>query len=178
MKKFIGYVLILTLLLVCISSCSGYNKIMRDHLSNPANYQTFDVVLTDMCYQDPSNHKILRDFDKQDFLNYDITIYVTFETIEDISAFLGHSPNLDIPLEEYEISLHIPRDNSKVLFNNGFYENISSGDKITITSSNWVYMDSDFFYVAQVEYNGVMYLSFDDGLKNITDMMNKNKSLI
>ena len=38
-------------------------------------------------------------------------------------------------------------------------------------------MDSEFFYIAQVEYDGTEYLNFEDGLENIVDMMDKDKSL-
>ena len=39
-------------------------------------------------------------------------------------------------------------------------------------------MDGYFYFIASVEHDGVVYLDFEEGLKNITQMMKKNKSLI
>lgn len=178
MKKIISFLLIATSLCVLLSSCSGYNKIMRDHLSDAANYQDYTVTLVDMYYKDTSNGETRRDFDNQDFVDYDVNISVTFETVEQVSAFLGGSPNKNKPLEDYKFSLVIHAANNRILFENGFYENIAIGNKINIIASDWIYMDGNFFYVAQVEYDGVVYLDFEDGLKNITDHMDENKSLL
>ena len=111
------------------------------------------------------------------FSNYETVFIVTFETTEDVRAFLGGTPNPDIPLQEFDFALHVNSDNSKILHSNGFYDSVSLGDKITVTVSSWIYMDGDFFYIAQLECDGTEYLTFDEGLKNIVDMMNKNKSL-
>ena len=149
---------------------------MYDHLSDPDNYHTFEAVIIDMCYQN-SNNDIIHDFESTEFLEYDVVIYVKFESYENVSAFLGGDANTDVPIEDYTISLEISIDNSKSLYENGFYEDISLGDRINITSSSWIYMDSQFFYIAQLEYNGKEYLTFEEGLKNIVDMMEKDKSI-
>ena len=52
------------------------------------------------------------------------------------------------------------------------------GEKISVKVSDFIYMDSEYFYVVQLEYNGKEYLNFEEGLKNLVDMMNKNKSLL
>lgn len=176
MKKILCYIIFFAVSISCFSSCSGYNKIMYGHLSDPDNYHTFEAVIVDMCYQN-SNHDIIHDFESIEFLEYEVMIHIEFESYENVSAFLGRSANADIPIEDFEFSLEVPIDNSKILYENGFYNDISLGDKINVTSSSWTYMDGDFFYVAHVEHNGVVYLDFESGLKNIVDMMNKNKSL-
>ena len=176
MKKILGYIIFFAILLTCFSSCSGYNKIMYDHLSDPDNYHAFEAVIVDMCYQN-SNRDIIYDFESTDFLEYETVIHIEFESYENVSAFLGRSANTDIPIDDFKVSLEIPIDNSKILYENGFYKDIALGDKINVTSSSWTYMDGDFFYVAHIEHNGVTYLDFEAGLKNIIDMMNKNKSL-
>ena len=176
MKKILSCIIFFAVLLTCFSSCSGYNKIMRDHLSDPDSYHTFEAVIVDMCYQN-SNYDIIHDFENADFLEYEIVINIKFENYENVSAFLGGSVNTDIPIEDFVFSLEIPVDNNKILYENGFYEDISLGDKINVTSSSWIYMDGNFFYVARIEHNGVIYLDFETGLNNIVDMMNKNKSL-
>ena len=178
MRKIICLTIIVTLLLVCLSSCSGYNKIMIAHLSAPENYHTYKAVVVDMYYQNPQTRELLRNFASSDCCEQDVTIVIKlWENIEEILPFLGSNPDPDVPLESYEISLFITADNSKVLYENGFYEAVSIGDKIEVTASNWIYMDGNFFYVAQVVFDDVVYLNFEDGLHNILDMMNQNKSL-
>ena len=177
MRKIVGLIVVISLLLVGISSCSGYNKNMRDHLSDPENYRTYEAVLTDMCYVDPKTREEFRDFKNTDFLGYDVILFVKFETVETVSKFLGGQPNPDIPLDEFQFALTIPVENSEILYENGFYTDIALGEKICVRSSDWVYMDGDFFYIAQLEYNHTVYLSFEAGLKNIIEMLQKNKSL-
>jgi len=178
MKKLLLFAVITALILVCFSSCSGYNKVMRDYLSDSENYQTYEVILADIYYRDPVSHEIVRDFENSSFSEHEVTFSINFfENAEDLIPFLGGKIDSDADLDAYEIHLYILADNNKILYENGFYENISLGEKIKVTTSNWIYMDSEFFYVAQVEYQGSVYLSFEDGLKNIIELMDKNKSL-
>ena len=176
MKKIIGFIIFFAILLTSFSSCTGYNQIMYNHLSNPDNYRTFEAVIVDLFYQN-SNRDIVRNFESTEFLEYEVVIYIEFESYEDISVFLGGNANTAIPVEDFEISLEISVDNSNILYENGFYKDIAMGDIINVTSSSWIYMDANFFYVAHIERNGVVYLDFESGLENIVDMMNKNKSI-
>ena len=177
MKKYIALMIVISLLLVCCTSCSGYNGIMRKHLSDPENYRTYEAVLVDMCYVDPKTGEQYRDFENNDFLGYDVILFVNFETVENVTNFLGGQPNPDMPPDEFKFALEITAENSKILYENGFYNDVVVGDQIRVRSSDWIYMDGDFFYVAQLEYKDTVYLSFDDGLKNMIEMINKNKSL-
>lgn len=177
MKKFSCFILILVFLLLALTSCSGYNKIMREHLSDPENYQAYEAILTDIYYRDPVTKEVIGDLEKSKITDYETVIIVTFETTEDVRTFLGGTPNHDMSPEEFNFELHVNSYNSKILHSNRFYESVSLGDKITVTASSWIYMDGDFFYIAHLECDGTEYLPFDEGLKNIVDMINKNKSI-
>ena len=54
---------------------------------------------------------------------------------------------------------------------------ICEGDRITVKCSTWIYMDATFYYVAEMKIQDKIFLSFDDGLKNIIKYVNDNKSL-
>jgi hypothetical protein len=177
MKKYISFMIVVSLLSFCFSSCSGYNGIMRNHLSDPENYRTYEAVLVDMCYVNPNTGEQSRDFENDDFLDCDVILFVNFETVENVAKFLGGQPNPDMPLDEFKFALEITAENSKILYENGFYTDVVVGDQIRVRSSDWIYMDGDFFYIAQLEYKDTVYLSFDDGLKNMIEIINKNKSL-
>ena len=177
MKKTISLIVILSLVLISLSSC-GYNKIMRDYLSDSDNYRTVNVILDEIIYQDPRTYETINNFDPSKRFDCVAIYQVSFETIEDVSYFFDFSPDPNVPLEEYRFTFKVISDNNKVLCENGFYDKISIGDSICIRASNWDYMDGSFDYIAQIEYDGTEYLSFEEGLKNIIDMMNKNKSLL
>ena len=55
-------------------------------------------------------------------------------------------------------------------------EEIRDGDKITVRCSTWIYMDSPFYYVAELKNQDKTFLSFNDGLKNIKEYIDNNKS--
>ena len=178
MKKFSCFTLVLALLLLALVSCSGYNKIMRDHLKNSNNYQTREVFLKDFYYIDPSTNEKKRDFTAQEFSDNDVIFEVSFfNSVEELRPFLGGSPNESIPLEEYKFQFRVIKSNSKILLTNDFFNHITVGEKISVKVSDFIYMDNNYFYIAQLEYNGKEYLTFDEGLKNIVDMMDKNRSL-
>ena len=178
MKKIACLTVIIALIFVVFTSCSGYNRTMRDHLGNADNYQTFEVILKDLYYIDTSTNEKVRNFSGDDFLDKDIIFEVSFfNNIEELKPFLGSTPSEDIPLEEYKFQFSVTKENSKILFLNDFYNCVSLEEKISVKVSSYIYMDSEFFYIAQVEHDGIEYLSFEEGLKNIVDMMDKDKSL-
>ena len=155
MKKILLFFLVL--LLIFLSSCNGYNKIMRNHLSDPENYGTYQAIIVECTTE---------------------SLTVTFEDRESIRKFLGADSDPEIPMEEYRFTLVLTKENSQLLTKSGFYETVSAGDKITIRASNYIYMDSNFFQIAMIEHGETVYLPFEKGLQNIITMMENNKSLL
>lgn len=178
MKRILCFIFILVLLSASLVSCSGYNKIMRNHLKNEDNYRTCEVYLKDFYYIDPSSDEKKRDFTERTSIDANIIFEVSFfNSVEELKPFLGGSPNENILLEEYIFQFYVTKENGNVLLSNNFFNDIPIGERFSVKVSDFIYMDSEFFYVAQLEYNGKEYLSFEKGLENIVNMMNKNKSL-
>lgn len=178
MKKLVCLAILFAILLTCFTSCSGYNKTMRKYLENAENYHTYEVFLEDVYYIDPSTNEKKRDITDQDFLDNDIFLEISFfNSIEELRPFLGGTPNEDTPPEEYKFRFRVTKSNSNILASNGFYTDVSIGEKINVKVSDLIYMDSEFFYIAKLECGGKEYLNFEEGLKNIADMVNKDKSL-
>ncbi len=150
MKRFLSLVLTIILLL-SMTACSGYNDIMREHLGNKDNYYTIEATFCS-------------------YKEADDCIYL-YITAEDKSAFDSSESSSE------EIRLELVGDNCDVL--NEFFANgeISEDDKITVKCSTWIYMDSTFYYVAEIKIQDKPLLSFEDGLENIIKYMNDNKSL-
>ena len=139
------------ILLLTLTACSGYNGIMREHLSNEDNYYVIDATFC--SYKETDNR---------------IYLYVS---VEDKSAFDSSEVNSE------EIRLELVGNNCKALSEVLAKEEIREGDRITVKCSTWIYMDSTFYYVAEIKNQDKIFLSFDDGLKNITKYVNNNKAL-
>ena len=142
----------LTIMLLLSMTACGYNRIMREHLSNEANYH--DVEATFCSYKEIDDR---------------VYLYVS---VEDKSAFDSSEANSE------EIRLELVGDNCNVLSEVLAKEEIREGDRITVKCSTWIYMDSTFYYVAEIKNQDKIFLSFDDGLKNITKYVNDNKALL
>ena len=150
MKKKL-FILFATVLLLSMTACNGYNGIMREHLSNEDNYQ--DIEATFCSYKESGDR---------------IYLYVF---VEDKAAFDSSEANSE------EIRLELVGDNCKVLSEALAKEEICEGNRITVKCSTWIYMDSTFYYVAELKTQSQTFLSFDDGLKNIIKYVNNNKAL-
>ena len=151
MKKML-FILFATVLLLSMTACNGYNGIMREYLSNEDNYQ--DVEATFCSYKESGDR---------------IYLYVS---VEDKSAFDSSEANSE------EIRLELVGDNCNVLSEVLAKEEICEGDRITVKCSTWIYMDSTFYYVAEIKNQDKIFLSFDDGLKSIIKYVNDNKALL
>ena len=150
MKRTLLFLLTISLLL-SMTACSGYNGIMREHLSNEENY--CDIEATFCSYKETDDR---------------IYLYVV---VEDKSVFDSSEVNSE------EIRLELVGDNCKALSEVLAKEEIREGDRITVKCSTWIYMDSTFYYVAEIKNQDKTFLSFDDGLKNIIKYVNDNKAL-
>ena len=61
---------------------------------------------------------------------------------------------------------------------NGFYDIISMDAPVEITTSSFIYMDANHFFIASVSYNETVYLHFEDGITGIIEFINDHKSLL
>ena len=72
----------------------------------------------------------------------------------------------------------ITKEHNQILAENGFYDTVAMNTPIEITASNYIYMDSNFFFIAAVTYNESEYLRFEDGIQNIREYMKEHKRLL
>lgn len=172
MKKYVIAACLLLVCVICLQSC-GYNKIMYDHLSDAENYQSYSVLLTSISYVEDSKQPAREDIDAAEFASAEnVYLDVVFTTREQLAPFLGVSAkNIPNPVDTYTVRLKICADNHKQLMQNGFYDAVRAGDEITVTTSDWIYMDGEFFYVIGVSHDEQTYLDSKVGLQNVIDMM-------
>ena len=179
MKKYIIAVCVLLVCVICLQSC-GYNNIMYDHLSDSENYQSYSVVLESISYVEGAKQPMREDLDAAEFASAE-TVYldVVFASLEPLAPFLGVSPeNIENLVATYTVRLEICAENHNQLMQNGFYNAVKAGDEITVTASNWIYMDGKFYYVIGVACGEQVYLNPTVGLQNVIDMMNKQRGLL
>ncbi len=176
-QRFIAMISCLLILLFLLTSCSGYNSVMRNHLSDEANYSTYRGEISDIYYYDEEHRKVsLLPSDK--IPEYDIVMELTFEDYDTVATFLGGNPDPERSLDEFKFLFEITKENNKILIENGFYDHVALNTPIDVTTSSFIYMDSDFFYIAAVTYNDTVYLQFEDGIRNIIEYINDHKSLL
>jgi len=177
MQRYIALVLCLVIILSLLTSCSGYNYIMRNHLSDETNYHSYYGEILDIYYYNDDNKKVsLLSSDK--IPECDVVIKLNFDDRDTIKKFLGAEPNPRWSLDKYYFLFEITKENHKILAKNGFYDSVAMSTPIEITASSYIYMDSNFFYIAAVTYNETEYLLFEDGIQNIKKHINKRKSLL
>lgn len=174
-------VTILSLSVFLLSSCTGFNGIMYRDLSDESYYKTCEAKFLNAYYYDTKTRERISilsspDTDLSDLS--DILFDVTFFEYEDVRPFYGTNPDREKPLEEYIISLEVIHENLKLLMDNGFFEEVLLDETIQICASRLIYMDTNFFFIAEVTYNGKTYLDFETGFSNIIKMMDANRSLL
>lgn len=160
MKRF-AMLMVVLIFALALSACSGYNNVMYAHLSNADNYDTYQATVQELDRREDGT----------------LTLRVTLESSEDVRDFLGAEPNPERELTEYVFSLEVTAENAKCLENTDFFDEIGTGDLIDVTTAHFLYSDSEFFYVCAIRNGETVYLDTNDGLQNIVDMMDRDRSL-
>ena len=164
------------LLILSLTACSGYNNIMYKHLGNENNYEKYEVAVENIYVCNKETGKLEEYNDAIHGESYlGATVYFS---VSELDGFYGSEYILgDGTRTESMVLLEVLAENSKILLENGFYKNFLVGNVVEIQSSDWVYMDANFYYVIGVRYGETQYLNAEDGLQNIVDMMDKDRSL-
>ncbi len=152
------------LLLICLLTGCGYNPIMYNHLSDRSNYKTYTVRIEKIIYPGANSDEAF--------------LWVTFPSYEAVDQFEGYEVDREKPLSEYVEVFSLCPENHRSVTESQFYDEISVGDTIDITASDWIYMDGYFYYIIGVRCGEKEYLNPDEELKNVIRMMDKNRSLL
>ena len=169
--------LVVFLFLFALTSCSGYNTQMREHLSNETNYHPYRGSICDVYYLD-ADYKKISLLSTDDIPHCDVVMELTFEDYGTVKTLLGGEPNPSWALDEYKFAFDITKEINQILIENGFYDAIDLNALIEIMASSFIYMDADFFFVAGVTYNETEFLSFGDGIRNIREYITNHESLL
>ena len=176
MKVKLSLLSLCLLLILSLTACTGYNNIMYKYLSNEKNYERYEVAIENIYVLNKETRKLEEYNDTIHDESY-LSATVCF-SVSDLDGFFGGEYFLgDGTRTEWTVLLKVSAENSKILLENGFYKDFLVGNVVEIQSSNWVYMDTNFYYVIGVKYGETQYLNAEDGLQNIVDMMDKNRSL-
>ena len=176
MKIKVSLLLLCLLLILSLTACTGYNNLMYKHLSNEKNYERYEVAIENIYVRNKETGKLEEYNDTIHDESYlSTTVYFG---VSELNGFYGGEYFLgDGTKTEMTVLLGVLAENSKILLENGFYKNFLVGNIVEIQSSNWVYMDTNYYFVIGVKYGETQYLKAEDGLQNIVDMMDKNRSL-
>ncbi|MBE6958839.1 MAG: hypothetical protein E7447_06800 [Ruminococcaceae bacterium] len=175
MRKHLVSCLVVLLVICLLPGCDGYNDVMFEILSNPVNYTEYEAVLGRILYD---NGETLQTYLQEDTAIAETTkvvLEVYLPTNEEAGRFYGEESK---PCEVYPVYLEINESNHRILLKSGFYEAVSKGVKLSLKTSCLIYMDSNFFYICAIAFDGTQYLNESDGLANIIAMMENNRSLL
>lgn len=177
MKKIAAFIISFVLLILLLS-CRGYNNLMFEPLSNIENYVEVNGVLQDIYYWD-DNSKVLWEESSESFFDNDSSVYFSLQFDEEnYTTFCGCSEMTeDFEYSTNYIVLEIIPSNISIMYDNLFFESISYGDRITVKTSNFIYMDTNFFQIIGLINNGLEYLESETGLRNYIDYMNENSAI-
>lgn len=141
----------------------GYNNLMYKYLSNADNYKEFSLHYKTAYYYD-------RDTRKQVAIDANTTA-------NDIkyNVYLVCYVNSDNDEQASEMRFELCNANARALVTNGLFDDISQGDEIRLRATQWIYMDNDFMFIADVEYAGKHYLNLEQGLANIVKEMDDHR---
>ena len=176
MKVKVSLLSLCLLLILSLTACLGHNNIMYKHLSNEKNYERYEVAIENIYVCNKETRKLEEYNDTIHDESYlSTTVYFS---VSELDGFDGGEYILgDGTRTEMMVLLEVSAENSKILLENGFYKDFLVGNVVEIQSSDWVYMDANFYYVIGVKYGETQYLNTEDGLQNIVDMMDKERSL-
>jgi len=177
MRKFV-IMLFFILAPFILVACNGYNNIMYDHLRDIDNYIEVSGAIKEIYYWDDNEKKFWDE--SMDIISIeDITLYVSLQfNKEDYLKFCGCSGmSDDFDYTTNYIQFEIVPSNVNAIVDNLFFEAISYGDIIKITTSNFIYMDTNFFMIIEIVHNQVNYLLAETGLSNFVSYMKDNRSI-
>lgn len=177
MKKIIT-ILFSIIITITLVSCGGYNNIMYNHLSDIENYFEISGILKDIYYFNDFK-KISWDESTNTAPIDDRTIYFSLQfDEEEYMKFFGYSSmSEDFDYAKNYVIFEIIPSNASMIIENSFFEFVSYGDVVTIITSDWIYMDTNFYMVIELEHKDSIYLPVDTGLNNLISYMKENHSI-
>lgn len=160
-KLFLTCLSVVVLCLAILAGCTGFNGIMYDNLSDINSYKTEErSIIGVYMYDEEEREYVAYDKDR------DLSVYLCVETFNQSN---------DTEAVTY---IEIIPDNVAALEQNGFFEGLTEGSSYSVTWSDYIYMDTNFFYLIGVEQDGIVYLDSQVGLENMINFMGANKSFL
>lgn len=167
MKKIV-YSFLLILSVISLSCCdSTFTKKEIKGLSDPNNYKEYTVVFYEA--NEINNSSSIN--------NKSTQLNITFTNINDLNLFMTNPISQGSDLNAYIITFFIHEKNNKELIRTNFYQDIQVGDTFTVRVSNFKNANgTKYYWVSEVTFNGIAYLSFNVGMTNIKDFLKEHES--
>lgn len=161
MKKliFLG----LSVIYMLIMTFCEYTPDVINHITNEENYVKIDATVISAKYNESG-------------YSY---IYVTLSDFYYYEDFFGSEPPdySDSTLLSSVLELKLVTANAEILKENGFFDTVKEGDKITVMTTAWVNKSLPHHYPAYVALGDTVYLTFTEGFNNISDAATTLKEL-
>ena len=96
-------------------------------------------------------------------------LYVNLLEFERYRGFTGETPEEfnDELLDSTVIEIKIVPQNTQLLIERGFFDNVEAGDLVTIHTTCWIHDNIPRHYLASITLDDIVYMSFEEGLDGI-----------
>ena len=140
------------LYLLAMTFCQ-YTPLVSQYINNDENYIEIDVSVSSTQYNEEG-------------YSY---VYIKLLEFERYAGFTGMVPEKNDPeiLDNTVIEIKIVPDSAVLLKDRGFFDEVESGDIITIHTTCWIHDDIARHYLAGVICGEKVYLSFEEGLDGV-----------
>ena len=160
-------------LILCIFALSGcdntYTKKEYENLSNKENYRSFEVKFSYVRFLEDNKQS-------SSYQNEKLQLVVTFLILEELNLFKTIKLESVSSLDSYPIMFTIFEENTNLLIQNNFFNEVNEGDIITIWVSMYRGIDTIYNYLGGLSTNNKTYLSLDEGIDGIKKHMDSNRS--
>lgn len=153
----------------------GYNQIMYDYFSDAENYIEQELIVESVYWYGGESGK------RERYSLYEGSsefIYREWEGTPEDELWLVLRGDEDSYCGAYSFVYTVQAENVNFLLESGGIEALQIGNTVTVKTTYWIYSDTDFRYIAYLEYDSVCYLDMETGLKNIVAYMDENRSLL
>ena len=145
----------LSVIYALATTLCSYTPLETQYITNKDNYIELEVVVSSAEYH-------------EDEYSY---LYINLSEFSRYRDLTGKNPvNYDQEtLQNTIIEIKIVSQNAKLLKERGFFDNIKSGDKITIKTTCWLYEDVNHHYLAALSCGETTYLTFEEGFDGVSN---------
>ncbi len=132
----------------------AYSPVVSQHLNNEDNYIRMQATVSSAEY-------------REEGYSY---LYIKLLDTENYYGFTGVDPDAcdDETIESTVVEIKIVPENAMILKDRGFFDEVKSGDTVTLFTTCWIHEDIARHYLAGATLGAKTYLFFNEGMDGMS----------